>query len=116
MDREMLSPLTCAALDGRMDVARLLLDRGIPLDSQALRFMALDKHGEHLGNALELIRLGALIDDRPLLVAARAGNTPFCRMLLDAGVRPGKEVLEMAVLSGNEVCVDLFLDQGDLVS
>ena len=58
MDREILSPLTCAALDGRMDVVRLLVDRGVAPVAQTLRFMALDRSGEHLGNALELIRLG----------------------------------------------------------
>lgn len=116
MDREILSPLACAALEGRMDVVRLFKDRGVPLDSQALRFMALDDYAPYLFNALELIRLGANPEGAPLLVAARAGNAPFCRMLLQAGAKPAPEALAMAALSGNEDCVDLFLESGDMAT
>lgn len=120
MEREILSQLTCAALDGRMDVVRLLVDRGVAPVAQALRFMALDGYAPYLVNALELISLDANPEGEPgrepLLVAAKAGNVPFCRMLLQAGAKPMPEALDMAVLSGNMETTDLFLDSGDMAT
>lgn len=119
MDEEILSPLTCAAIRGRADVVRALADRGVPLDSQAPRFMALgaDYGKATLDDAAELVRMGADINGEsglePLAVAARAGNAAFCRLLLDSGVRTLPDALSLAVLSGKRDCVDLFLDVGD---
>lgn len=118
MEDELLSPLTVAAMRGRMDVVRLFAGLGLPLDSQPLRFMAFGKCEAKLEHAVELIRIGAYPDGEPgkepLRVAARAGNEAFCRILLEAGAKLLPDVLNLAVLSGKERCVNLFLDACDL--
>ena len=117
MDDEILTPLTIATLRGRMDVARLFHERGIVLDSQPLRFLAVRQGDDKTANAAQLIRMGADpnggVAREPLLVAARAGNAAFCRMLLENGARPLRDCLSLAVLSENRDCVELFLENGD---
>lgn len=122
MGEEILSPLTCAAIRGRIDVVRLLAERGVALDSQALRYIALGaNYGKAtLKDAAELIRMGADVNGEPglepLAVAARAGNTVFCGLLLDSGAEMIPGALNFAVLSGKRDCVELFLEYGDPAS
>ena len=82
---ETLTPLTVAALRGRMDVVRVFLAHCVPLDSQPLRFLAARGDTGTTGAAL-LASLGANPDGEPgkepLRIAARAGNAPFAGCFL----------------------------------
>lgn len=116
MDEEILTPLTIAVLRGRLDVATLLHERGIPLDSQLLRFLAAQDDAI-AANAAQLIRMGTDPNGEPakepIRVAARAGNAAFCKMLLENGAEISPDCLSLAVLSGKMDCVELFLEYGD---
>lgn len=111
---EYLSPLTIAAMYGRMDVARELLDWGAILNAQVLRFMAFGEEGCGAENLLEIIREGADPNGEPgkepLRIAARLGNTEICRVLLEAGAKPIPDALNLAIKSGKAVCAQLFLE------
>jgi ankyrin repeat protein len=83
--------LCCAAILGKLDLVRELLDRNpgsVNDDSTHISPLAWAAFGNQARVAEELIHRGARIDDGELLCAASAGHVEVGRVLLAAGVDP----------------------------
>lgn len=84
-----MSCLAHASFKGNREAVQLLLDMGADIN--------LNQHGA---------------DYTPLHFAALSGNTHVCRLLLDAGIKPGsinsvnRTAAQMAAFVGNHACVE----------
>lgn len=113
LDDEYLSLLTTAIIRGKMDVAKVLMNRGAKLEDQALRLLALKNDGSKPEDVIELVKMGLNPDGEPgkeaLRIGARSGNAEFCKILLKMDAKPMPEALYDAVRSGDLDTVKVFL-------
>ena len=127
-DRTDLGPLHLAAINGRTDVCRLLLESGADLDAPS--FMGTPLHVAARGGREEVARLlieaGADVNarpdggegDPPLHVALRHGHPRMAELLIAKGAdfraRDSCRVtpLQMAVEEGYKGLADLLLERG----
>lgn len=113
LDDEYLSLVTTAIIRGKMDVAKVLMNRGAKLEDQALRLLALKNDGSKPEDVIELVKMGLNPDGEPgkepLRIGARSGNAEICKILLKMGAKPLPEALYDAVRSGDLDTVKVFL-------
>ncbi|GEM45608.1 ankyrin repeat domain-containing protein [Deinococcus cellulosilyticus] len=120
-----LPPLHHAILQGKLDVARLLLQKGARLELRDHRQrtpLYLAYAGKHVDLALELLQMGASMDTqntagtRVLDVVVASGNLEHLEMFLQKGLlldhqnQHGMTPLHWAAWSGNPQMVDRVLE------
>lgn len=124
------TPLHAASLNGNVDIARLLIERGADIDAPGKEYYGTPLHAAALNGNIDIVRLlideGADIDapgtmryGTPLFEAAFSGNIKIVRLLIDKGAdinALGEEyygtALHGAALNGHEAILELLNDEG----
>uniref|UniRef100_A0A8C8VPM5 Ankyrin 1 n=1 Tax=Pelusios castaneus TaxID=367368 RepID=A0A8C8VPM5_9SAUR len=97
-----LTPLHCAARNGHMRIAEILLDHGAPIQAKTKNGLSpihMAAQGDHLDCVKLLLQYNAEIDDitldhlTPLHVAAHCGHHRVAKLLLDQGAKPSARAL-----------------------
>ena len=124
--------LHLAAIEGHLEIVRMLLDWGVPVDclepgTGPRTPLSNAVWGGHIDVARELIKRGADVNsgfrppqafDTPIFLAAKRGDKPMVELLLEAGARVdihghnGRTPLDAAADAGQVALVSLLLDYG----
>ncbi|XP_069670623.1 uncharacterized protein [Periplaneta americana] len=122
-----LTPLSSAALEGRLETVRLLVKKGAEVNTNDAFVLTPLYHaisGSHVNVVQFLIESGADVnaydgeDLSPILLAARQNNLDIVRLLIDKGVdvnvynTSGESPIFAAAYRGNVDVVKLLMDKG----
>ncbi|NWH77363.1 ANK1 protein, partial [Piaya cayana] len=97
-----LTPLHCAARNGHVRIAEILLDHGAPIQAKTKNGLSpihMAAQGDHLDCVRLLLQYSAEIDDitldhlTPLHVAAHCGHHRVAKLLVEKGAKPNSRAL-----------------------